>query len=80
MREVEEDLEKDSIKKILEEMTEVAVVDLDQVQEQVPIETGLDAINVGNTTTLQKTVQQQNQRRKQDKYSKCSTWMKSRHH
>ena len=37
-------------------MTEVAVVDLDQVQELVQIETGSDAINVENMITLPKTV------------------------
>ena len=33
-----------------------AAVDQDQVQEQVPIEIELDALNVGNTNILLKTV------------------------
>ena len=56
MREVEVDSEKGSIQKILEEMTEVVVIDLDQVQELVQIETDSDAIYVGNKITLLKTV------------------------
>ena len=37
-------LEKDNTKTIIEGMTEVAVGDVDKVQEQVPIEIELDAI------------------------------------
>ena len=46
-KEVEVGLGKDSIQTIPEVLTEV-IVGLDQVQELVPIEIGLDAINVGN--------------------------------
>ena len=64
MKEVVIGLKKDNIKITIEEMTRVAVVDLDLVQEQVPIEIELDAINVESMITLQSTVQHQNQRRK----------------
>ena len=58
MREEGVDLEKDSIQKILEGMTEVKVVDLDQVLAL--IETGSDVMNAENMITLLKTVQHQN--------------------
>ena len=64
MTEVWVDLEKGSIQKIIEGMTEVAVVDLDQVNKLLQTETELEAIRVGNMINLQKTVQHQNQRRK----------------
>ena len=66
MIEVGVHLEKDSIQKILERMTN-AVVDLDQVQELVLMETGSDVANAENTIILLKTVQHHNQRRKQNK-------------
>ena len=46
MKEVGVGLEKDNTKTIIEGMTEVLVVDLDQVQEQVLIEIESDAISV----------------------------------
>ena len=55
MREVGVGLEKGSIKKIQEGMTEVAVVDLDQVQEPVLTGMELDVINVENMITSLKT-------------------------
>ena len=48
--------EKDKTKMVIEEMIEVAVVDLGQVQEQVPIEIESDAVNVQSVIILQKTV------------------------
>ena len=57
MIEGEVDLERDNTKTIIEDMTEVAVVDLDQVQKQVPIEIKSDAINVESMITMQKAVQ-----------------------
>ena len=52
IKEVEVELEKDSIWKILEGMTEVVVVGLGQVQELVLIKTGSDVINVENIIIL----------------------------
>ena len=49
-------LEKDSMQVTSGEMRE-AVVDQDQVQDQVPIEIGLDALNVGSTIILPNIVQ-----------------------
>ena len=60
IREVGVDPEKGSIQKIQEGMTEVTVVGLDQVQELLQKETGLDVINVENMINLLKTVQHQN--------------------
>ena len=57
MREVGVDPEKGSIQKILEGMTEVAVVALDQVQDQVPAEIESDAISVESMIILQNIVQ-----------------------
>ena len=59
-------------------MAEVAEVD--QVQEQIPIQIELDAISVKSMITSQKIVQHQNYRRMQNKYSRCSIWVKSRYH
>ena len=78
MIEVGVGLGRDNTETITEDMTEVAVVDLDQVQEQIPTEIESDAISVESMITLQKTVQHQNQRRKQKKYNKCSIWIKNR--
>ena len=50
-KEVGVGLEKDNTETIIEGMTEVAVVDLDQVQEQVPIEIESDAISVESMIT-----------------------------
>ena len=47
--------------------TEEVAVDVDQAQELVLIEIGLDVINVKSTIILQKTVQPQKYRRKQNK-------------
>ena len=47
MKEVEVGLEKDSFQIMPERMTEVVVVGIDQVQELVLIEIGLDVISVG---------------------------------
>ena len=63
MREVGVDQEKDHIQKILEGMTEVAVVDLNQVHKLVQMEAASDTINVENTITLQKNVQHPSQNR-----------------
>ena len=46
MKEVGVGLEKDSLQIMLEGMTEVIAVDLDQVQELVLMEIGLDVISV----------------------------------
>ena len=63
----------------IEETAEVqGIVDQDLVQGQVQIEIGLDALSVGNTITLQGTVQLGKQVGKQNKYSKCSVWTKIR--
>ena len=80
MKEIEVELEKDSFQKIVGEMTEAVIVDLDQFQELVLIVIGSDVINVENMIIMQKTVQHQNWRRKQNKYNKCTLWMKNRHH
>ena len=40
-------------------MTELAVVDLDQIQKHVPMEIESDATSVVSMITLQKTVQHQ---------------------
>ena len=56
MKEVEVDLEKDSFQILSEGMAEVEAVDLDQVQELVLKEIGLDVICVESTIILQKTV------------------------
>ena len=45
-------LVKDSFQIMLEGMIEIVVVGLDQVQEPVQIEIGLDAISIGNTIIL----------------------------
>ena len=55
LEEVGVGLGKDSILVALREMIEVAV-DQDQVQEQVPIEKGLNALSEGSKITLPKTV------------------------
>ena len=52
--------EKGSVQKVLEGMTEVVVVDQDQVQELVQTEIELDPLNVESMITLLKTVQHQN--------------------
>ena len=46
LKEVGVGLEKDNTDTVIDGMTEVAVVDIDQVQEQVPIEIESDAISV----------------------------------
>ena len=48
MKEVEVGLEKDSFQITSEGTTEIVVVGLDQDQDQVLIEIGLDVINVGS--------------------------------
>ena len=52
MKEVEVGLEKDSFQIISEGMTEAVAVDLDEIQELVLIEIGLDVISVGNMIIL----------------------------
>ena len=59
MKDTGVDLEK-IIEAIIEGMIEVTVVDLDQVQKQVPIEIESDAISGESMITSQKTVQHQN--------------------
>ena len=56
MKEVGVGLEKDNLQITSEGMTEVIVVGLDQIQELVLIDIGLDVINVESTIILQKTV------------------------
>ena len=56
MKEVGVGQEKDNTKTTIEETTDIAVVNLDQVQEQVPIKIELDAISVESMITSQKTV------------------------
>ena len=60
MREVGVGLEKDNFQTVLKGTIEVVVVDLDQFQEQVLIEIGLDVISVESMIISQKTAQQQN--------------------
>ena len=79
IKEVEVGLGIDSIPIILEGMIEV-MVGLDQVQELVPIEIELDAINVGNIIILLRTVQLLKQKRSQTKFNKCTIWTKNRLH
>ena len=63
----------------MEEIAEVqAIVDQYLVQGQAQIVIGVDALSVGNTITLQGNVQLGKQVGKQNKYSKCSIWMKTR--
>ena len=57
LEEVGVDLGADNIQIISEGMIKVVVVGLDQVLEPVLIEIELDAISVGNTIILQRTVQ-----------------------
>ena len=59
MIEVGVGLEEDNTETIIEVLTEAAVVDLDQVQEQVPLELESGAISVESMITSQKTVQHQ---------------------
>ena len=77
MKEIEVGLKIDDIQIIPEGMIEV-VVGEDQVQEPVPIEIELDAINVGNMIILLRTVQLLKQKKKQNRYNKCIIWMKNR--
>ena len=56
MKEAEVGLEKDSLQKTLEGITEIVVEGQDQDQEPVQIEIGLDVIIVGNMIILQKSV------------------------
>ena len=62
---------------ILEGMSKV-VVGLDQVQEGLLIEKGLDVLNVGSMIILQKTLHMYQILRKnnQSRYSKCLIWKK----
>ena len=55
MEEVELGLGEDNIQVILAEMTEVVVVDQDQVQEPVLIGTEIDALILGNMINFLKT-------------------------
>ena len=57
MEEVGVGLEKDNFQIISEGMTEVVIVGLDQVQELVLIEMGLDVPSVESMIILQRTVQ-----------------------
>ena len=58
----------------------LVTADQGQVQGQLQIEIGLDALSVGNMIILQETVQLDKQVGKQNKYDKCSIWMKIRHY
>ena len=49
-----------------------------QVPGQLQIELGSDVLSVGNTTTLQGTVQLVRQVGKENKFNKCLIWMKIR--
>ena len=71
LKEVEVGLGTDNIQVILRKMIEVAVVGQDQAQELVLRETELDALSVGNMTTLPKTVQIQSQKKTKNKCNKC---------
>ena len=63
----------------IEGMVEVlATVDQGQVQGQLQIEIGLDALSVRNMIILQGTVKGGKQVGKQNKYNICSIWMKSK--
>ena len=81
MMEVEVSLEKDNTETIIEDMTEVAVVDL---RSGSRVSTNRDRIRCYKCREYdqfaKKTVQHQNQKRKQNKYNKCLIWIKSRHH
>ena len=55
LEEVEAGLWKDNIQVILEEMTKAVAVGLDQVQEPVITEVGLDVLNVWNMIILLRT-------------------------
>ena len=60
-----------------EEMIEtLVIVDQDQVQEQLQIGIGLNASNVGNMATSQETVLQLRQIERQNKFNRCSIWMR----
>ena len=76
-REAEVGVEIDNNQIIPEGMIEL-VVGLNQVQELVLIEIGLDVINVENMITLLKIVQGQKQKRNQRKSNKCTIWMKNK--
>ena len=56
---------------ILEGVIEIVIVGLDQVQELVLIETGSDALSVGNMIILLKNVKICRQKMSQNKYNKC---------
>ena len=71
MKEVRVGLEKDSFQIMLEEMTEVVAIDLDQVQELVLIEIGLDVISAKSMIILHKTAQL----KKLEKETKQIQWM-----
>ena len=64
-------LEKGNIKAILEGMIEVVAADLGQYQEQVQIGMEYDVISAESMIIVPKIAQQQKQRKKQTKYSKC---------
>ena len=79
LEEVEVGLGADNIQVILKGMKK-AVAGQDQVQELVLIETGLDALSVGNIIILLKTVQIHKQKMNQIKYNKCIISMKNKQH
>ena len=52
-------------------MTEAEAVGLDQVQEPVLAEIGLDVLNVGNMIISLRTIQIHKQKKSQSRYNKC---------
>ena len=78
LEEKEVGLGKDNIHVISAEMTDIAVIGLDQIQQSVCKETELDASSVGNMIFSLKTVQLCKQKRNQKKYNKCIIWMKNK--
>ena len=71
LEEVEVGLEKESIRVILEGMTEAVAIGLDQVWEPVLTDIGLHVINVGNMIILLRTVWICKQKKSQNRCNKC---------
>ena len=61
-------------------MIEAVVVGQDWVWEPILIEIKLDVLNVGNMIILQKTLQNQIKKKRQNKYSKYIISIKIRQH
>ena len=80
LKEVGVGLGKHNIQVILEGMTEAVAVGLDQVQEPILTEIGLDVLNVGNRIILLKTVKSHKQKKSQNRYNKCIIETKTKQH